>query len=157
VFATVGMHAIHPPIIDSHYFHAIPLTARVPFWSCDSDSFFSHMPTCPRSAATLADQFSRNSAHETRKIRSSILRASILGATGPYNGINPLWRRCAGVKSHGTCVSCFVRRASAFAAVQVPLLLLLLLRVPVGCRRREAGSSCGRRSSSQKTHSQHQP
>jgi hypothetical protein len=69
---------------------------------------------------------------------------------------SPVAQMCRppGVKSHGTCVSCFVRRASAFAAVQVPLLLL---RVPVGCRRREAGSSCGRRSSSQKTHSQHQP
>jgi hypothetical protein len=107
------MHPIHPPIMDSHYFHAIPLTAWVPFWSCDSDSFFSHMQTCPRSAATLADQFSRNSAHETRKIRSSILRASILGATGPYNGIIPLWRRCAGhrvlrVMAHACLVSCGV-------------------------------------------------
>ena len=42
---TVGIISINPLIIDTHYFHPIPLTAYVPFWSHDTNVFFSHMLT----------------------------------------------------------------------------------------------------------------
>jgi hypothetical protein len=125
VSAIVGIQPIDPPIMDTHYFHSIPLTACLPFWSCDTNSFFSHMPNCPRSAATLADQFSRNSAHETRKIfdlpsESESSSPGAIGPCGPYNGINPLWRRGAVLRVMAVCSMRVLFRASASGAVQVP-------------------------------------
>ena len=156
MFATVGIQPTDPPIIDSHYFHAIPLTAWVPFWSCDSKQLLQpHANLSPKRGDTSRPIFAQQRARDTK---DQILHPPCLHPRSyrPLQWHNsPVAQMCRppGVRSHGTCVSCFVRRASAFAAVQVPLLLL---RVPVGCRRREAGSRCGRRSSSQKTHSHDQ-
>jgi hypothetical protein len=104
-------HTTHRPTHNGHALFSFDSSNCLrAFWSCDSNSFFSHMPNCPRSAATLADQFSRNSAHETRKIFDLPSESSSPGAIGPYNGINPLWRRRAvlRVMAARACVSYFV-------------------------------------------------
>jgi hypothetical protein len=116
----------------------------------------------PRSAATLADQFSRNSAHETLEILLPPSASSIPGAIGPWNGIIPCGadvQTCSG-KSHVTCVSCFMPQP----ALRPPCSGCCCCCCEceclwAGCRRKEAGSSCGLVDPvlvHAKTHSQHQ-
>jgi hypothetical protein len=101
--------------MNTHYFHSIPLSAWVPFWSCDSSA------TC---------QMSPNSGDTSRPIFAHFLQSR---SYRPLDLEIPCGARR--VMSHACLVS------SRMPQPAVLECLLLLLRVPVGCRRAEAGSA----------------